>query len=190
MVGDLDGHRSQPGWRRLEWVLLMPASPQPQLCSLQVGEGNTTAVRLLFQAHWLLPDHPSLLKVSIAVLSTLSAAYSLGLRSHPAYVCILLDLSHVSPTGECDNCHPLLSRAAAGQRMDWKMTRNDKALRTGKRLRLATLFRKWSHPGPYRTVLQPWPRFAFVKSYRDARRPRIPKPICHYRPQNKPHLGP
>lgn len=30
------------------------ASPQPQLCSLQVGEGNTTAVRLPFQAHWLL----------------------------------------------------------------------------------------------------------------------------------------
>lgn len=32
------------------------ASPQPQLCSLQVGEGNTTAVRLPFQAHWLLPS--------------------------------------------------------------------------------------------------------------------------------------
>lgn len=86
----------------------MPASPQPQHCSLQVGEGKTTAVRLPFQAHWLLPDHPSLLKVSIAVLSTLSAAYSLGLRSHPAYVCILLDLSHVSQLGNVTTAIPPL----------------------------------------------------------------------------------
>lgn len=42
----------------------------------------------------------------MAVLSTLSAAYSLGLRSHPAHLCILLDLSHVSPNGQYDNHHP------------------------------------------------------------------------------------